>query len=119
WFGGGYDQPGIHSICLKGKQIAVAISCGGVWQSADAGASWSLGGKGMYAEFMPPEQRGNPNVQDVHRMVQSASRPEVFWAQDHNGSVDSPDGASSWQEVKSIAPSNFGFAVAVHPKEAG
>ena len=118
WFGGGYDQPGIHSICLDGKKLTVAISCGGTWQSADGGASWRLAGKGMYAEFMPPERREDPNIQDVHRLAQCAAQPDVFWAQHHNGVFRSTDGAGSFQEIKAVAPSKFGFAVAVHPKDA-
>ena len=34
WFGGGYDNPGIHSICVDprdSKHITVAVSIGGVW----------------------------------------------------------------------------------------
>jgi hypothetical protein len=98
--------------------VTIAISCGGTWQSADGGASWQLAGKGMYAEFMPPERRDDPNIQDVHRLAQCASRPEVFWAQHHNGVFRSTDGAGSFQEIKAVAPSKFGFAVAVHPKNA-
>jgi hypothetical protein len=33
WFGGGYDQPAIHSICLDPRDprtVRVAVSCGGV-----------------------------------------------------------------------------------------
>jgi hypothetical protein len=118
WFGGGYDHPGIHSVCLNGKTITLAISCGGVWQSTDAGQSWKLAGKGMYAEFMPPERRDDPNIQDVHRLAQAPSRPEIFYAQHHNGVFRSSDGSASWQELTAIAPSRFGFAVAVHPKDA-
>jgi hypothetical protein len=120
WFGGGYDQPGIHSICIDPRDrrsLAVAISCGGVWLTRDGGETWQLGGKGMYAEFMPPEKREDPNIQDVHRLVQSPSRPAVFWAQHHNGVFRSTDGAATWQEVKAVAPSKFGFAVAVHPND--
>jgi hypothetical protein len=116
WFGGGYDQPGIHSVCLAGGKVTIAISCGGTWQSADGGASWRLAGKGMYAEFMPPERRDDPNIQDVHRLAQCAARPEVFWAQHHNGVFRSTDGAASFTEIKAITPSKFGFAVAAHPK---
>jgi len=120
WMGGGYDQPGIHSICIDPRDrrsLAIAISSGGVWLTRDGGETWKLGGQGMYAEYMPPEKRDEPNIQDVHRMVRSPSRPEVLWAQHHNGVFRSTDGASSWQEVKAIAPSKFGFAVAVHPRE--
>ena len=43
WFGGGYDAPGIHSVCVDprdARMLRVAISCGGVWQSRDGGANW-------------------------------------------------------------------------------
>lgn len=120
WLGGGYDHAGIHSICIDPRDrrsIAVAISTGGVWLTRDGGETWQIGGKGMYAEYMPPEKRDDPNMQDVHRMVQSPSRPSVLWVQHHNGVFRSTDGAASWQEVKAMSPSKFGFAVAVHPKE--
>jgi len=120
WFGGGYDHPGIHSICLDprdARRLTIAVSCGGVWQSADAGETWQLAARGMHADYFPPERRDDQNIQDVHRMVQSPSRPEVFYAQHHNGVFRSSDGCASWQEITAIAPSKFGFAVAVHPRE--
>jgi hypothetical protein len=49
--------------------------------------------------------------------VQSPARPEVFYAQHHNGVFRSADGCASWQEITAIAPSKFGFAVAVHPRD--
>jgi hypothetical protein len=119
WVGGGYDHPGIHSIAIDphdARRIAVAISTGGVWQTRDGGLSWSIAAQGMYAEYMPPEKKFDQNSQDVHRLVQCAARPEVMWAQHHNGVFRSADGAKSWQEVTAIKPSKFGFAVAVHPK---
>jgi hypothetical protein len=42
----------------------------------------------------------------------------VLYAQHHNGVFRSADGAASWQQVAAVAPSKFGFAVAVHPKDA-
>lgn len=121
WRGGGYDYPGIHSICVNAndrQRLTLGVSTGGVWKSPDSGATWEVGGPGMYAEYMPPEQRNDPNVQDVHRLAQCPARPEVIWAQHHNGVFRSEDGAASWQEVTAITPSKFGFAVAVHPADA-
>jgi hypothetical protein len=71
----------------------------------------------MYAEYMPPEMKYEQNAQDVHRLVLCPARPEVMWAQHHNGVFRSTDGAASWQEVSAIRPAKFGFAVAVHPKD--
>jgi hypothetical protein len=59
-----------------------------------------------------------PNIQDPHRMVQSPTSPDHFWVQHHNGIFHSTDGARTWRELTGIAPSVFGFAVAVHPKDA-
>ena len=61
WFGGGYDDAGIHTISPDPRdsdRVFVAISCGGVWETQDAGKSWKLHGKGMVATYMPPEQAG-------------------------------------------------------------
>ena len=118
WFGGGYDQPGIHSICLQEETITIGISCGGVWQSNDRGENWHLAAQGMHAEYFPPERRGDQNIQDVHRLVQCPANPQVFYAQHHNGVFRSADGAAHWEELTAIAPSKFGFALAVHPKNA-
>ncbi|MCK7594408.1 WD40/YVTN/BNR-like repeat-containing protein [Pseudomarimonas salicorniae] len=120
WFGGGYDAPGIHSICLDPREprcLRVAISCGGVWRSDDDGASWILQAQGLRAAFMPPERAYDGNIQDPHRMVQCAAAPDRLWIQHHNGVFRSDDGAASWVEIETASPSSFGFAVAVHPQD--
>lgn len=119
WFGGGYDTPGIHSICVDprdARTLRVAISCGGAWISHDDGETWDKG-QGMFADFMPPELRLDPDIQDAHRMVQCAAAPDHLWIQHHNGVFRSIDGAQHWQEVPKVPPSVFGFAVAVHPRD--
>jgi hypothetical protein len=119
WSGGGADLPGIHSICVDAEGVTVGVSCGGVWRSTDDGASWEIRATGMFAEFMPPERRGDPYIQDPHRVVACPARPEVLWTQHHNGVFRSVDGGVSWTHVAAAAPSGFGFAVAVHPRDPG
>jgi hypothetical protein len=119
WFGGGADLPGIHSICVDPRdpqRIAVGVSCGGVWATSDGGETWACHGRGMRAEYMPPELSYEPNVQDPHRLVQCRDRPEGMWVQHHNGIFRSADGGASWQEIQDVPLSSFGFAVAVHPE---
>lgn len=121
WMGGGADQPGIHSICVDPRDprhVTIGVSCGGVWQTKDSGATWELTATGMRAEFMPPERQFDPNVQDPHMVVQCPANPDTLWAQHHNGIFRSTNGAQSWEELQNVNPSAFGFAVAVHPADA-
>ncbi len=118
WTGGGYDHPGIHSICVDprdSRRLCAAVSIGGVWFSEDGGTTWEPRTRGMFANYVPPELREESNAQDPHRVVQCASNPDVFWAQHHNAVFHSTDAGKSWQEVLDVRPSVFGFAVAVHP----
>jgi hypothetical protein len=71
----------------------------------------------MRAEYVPPEVQSEPIAQDVHCLVQCAANPDAFWVQHHNGIFKSTDGAASWEEIKDVKPSVFGFPVAVHPKD--
>lgn len=118
WFGGGADHPGIHSVCVDPRDanhVSVGVSCGGVWKTRDGGSTWQVTGHGMRAEFMPPERQFEPNIQDPHLLVQCRQNPDKLWVQHHNGIFKSTDGAETWSEITTAAPSAFGFAVAVHP----
>jgi hypothetical protein len=120
WSGGGYDYPGIHSICVDpraARSVTVAVSSGGVWATSDGGETWECRSSGMRCEYMPPEQAGDPNVQDPHRMVQCRANPDALWAQHHNGIFRTVDGGRQWVEITTARPSGFGFAAAVHPAD--
>ncbi len=120
WFGGGMDYPGIHSISIHPQRLgslSVAVSCGGVWRSADDGDSWRCTGQGLRADYMPPQASNDPDVQDVHRLARCRDHPEVLWAQHHNGIFRSTDDGDSWQDLGEVAPSAFGFTVVAHPRD--
>ncbi|MEL7060254.1 MAG: exo-alpha-sialidase, partial [Acidobacteriota bacterium] len=120
WFGGGYDHPGIHSILIDPRdrdRLTVGVSCGGVWRTEDAGASWRLGGEGLRAAYMPPGMVDARHIQDPHRLATNDRDPEVVWCQHHNGIFRSEDGGDTFHEIETVEPS-FGFAVAVDPEDA-
>ncbi|HVL76782.1 MAG TPA: exo-alpha-sialidase [Noviherbaspirillum sp.] len=123
WFGGGYDVPGLHSICVDprdSRHLLVGISCGGAWVTRDGGASWKAAVAGMRAAYMPPERAEEPAVQDPHLIAQCRASPDVYWCQHHNGIWRSADGAGRWEEIGPAAravASDFGFAVAAHPAD--
>lgn len=121
WLGGGADLPAIHSICTHPddpRRWLVGVSCGGAWETRDGGATWEVRAKGMFAEFMPPERREDPYIQDPHRIVRCPAQPDRLWAQHHNGVFASDDGGLSWRSIERVPPSVFGFAIAVHPENA-
>jgi hypothetical protein len=121
WFGGGYDEAGIHSILRDprdSRHLTVGLSCGGVWETKDAGASWATRTNGLYAVYTPPEQKYDAAIQDPHCVARCEAAPDVMWIQHHNGTFRSEDGGAHWQEMHPPI-SNFGFAVAAHPGEPG
>lgn len=120
WFGGGYDSPGIHSICIDpdhDDRIFVGVSCGGVWFTDDGGKTWDVKCKGMKATYMPPEQQEDADIQDPHRLVQCKGDKKHLWVQHHCGIFASNDGAESWNTIEVDGAPSFGFGVAVHPTD--
>lgn len=120
WFGGGYDVPGVHSICphpADADEMLVGISCGGAWTTRDGGATWASTAQGMRADFMPPERAYDPNIQDPHCIVRCAAAPQVLWCQHHCGIWRSTDDGATWVEVTTAPVSKFGFTVAVRPQD--
>jgi len=115
WFGGGRDNPGIHSIVVDPRDsdhLFVGISCAGVFESLDAGSSWEPRNKGLKANFLP-----DPNSeigQDPHLVVASPSNPDFLWQQNHCGIFKSENGGKLWTDVsQKKGTAYFGFAISV------
>jgi photosystem II stability/assembly factor-like uncharacterized protein len=121
WMGGGNDYPGLHSLLVDPRdpdRVTIAISCGGVWTSSDAGEHWEVVGKGLKAPYVPAELADDPNTQDPHRVSVCAAVPDVMWLQHHEGQYRSTDAGRSWTRLQRNAEvGDFGFAVLAHPSD--
>ena len=104
----------LHTIVTDAKDpndIKIAISTGGVYQSADGGGSWNVTNTGIKAYFLPdpfPEFG-----QCVHKIARHPKKRNTYFLQNHHGVYRSRDGATTWQEIESGLPSNFGFGLTV------
>ena len=139
WFGAGKDAPFIHSIVvnpLNNNHLYIAVSCAGVYESVDYGATWQPRNVGLKATYLP-----NPNAEighDPHLLLACQTGLSVFslentefplekspfstseltlWQQNHCGIFRSINGGQNWTDVtdkNGIA--NYGFALAIDPK---
>ena len=119
WFGGGADRPALHSICVDPRdprRLALGVSCGGVWASDDGGESWECRATGMRAAYMPPEQQGEPTCR-TRTGSSAAARPRTASGPSTTTASSGPPTPGVWREIAGDAPSTFGFAVAVHPRD--
>ena len=120
WSGGGYDQPGIHSVLVDPEnhdRLTVGISVGGAFRSDDGGRRWRNISHGMRAEYLPKEKAYDVGQQDPHRLAACAAQPSRIWCQHHNGIFVTKRDGESWREVRAKAPSRFGFGCAAHPHD--
>lgn len=116
-------QPGGGGLCLHTivldpadeRRMAIAISTGGVYRTDDGGRSWRARNHGVRAEFLPDK---HPEFgQCVHKVVNHPSRPERLYLQNHWGLYRSDDWGDTWHDIANGVPSDFGFAMEVHPRE--
>ncbi|GAC1650692.1 MAG: exo-alpha-sialidase [Gemmatimonadaceae bacterium] len=116
-------QPGGGGLCLhtilcdptNAQRILVAISTGGVYRTDDGGRSWRPRNVGIRAEFLPNKY---PEFgQCVHKVVHHPARPERLFLQNHWGLYRSDDWGDSWRDIANGVPSDFGFAMEMHPHD--
>jgi photosystem II stability/assembly factor-like uncharacterized protein len=116
-------QPGGGGLCLHTivldpsdpKRLLIAISTGGVYRSDDGGRTWQVKNQGVRAEFMPDKY---PEFgQCVHKVVMHPSKPRRLFLQNHWGLYRSDDAGDSWRDIAKGVPSDFGFAMAMHPHD--
>ena len=93
----------------------VAISAVGTFATEDGGATWEARNRGVAAV-------GGPDLypetgQCVHKLVMAAGEPDRFYQQNHSGVYRSADAGQNWEDISEGLPSEFGFAMAAHPRD--
>ncbi len=108
----------LHTILPHPTQLGgmhVGISAAGVYRTEDDGRSWQARNRGIRVTFMP--ERFPEFGQCVHKIVRHPDRPERLFLQNHWGLYRSDDGADSWIDIAHGVPSDFGFAMVIHPHD--
>lgn len=108
----------LHTIVLDPSnrhRMYIAISSGGVYRTEDGGSTWQARNRGIRVAYQP--DRYPEFGQCVHKMVLHAARPERLFLQHHWGLYRSDDNADSWQSISNGVPSDFGFAMMMHPRD--
>ena len=108
----------LHSIIIDPSDSArmfVGISAVGVFRTEDGGKSWEVANKGTRAEFLP--ERYPEYGQCVHKLLLADSKSSLLFQQNHCGVYRSADAGRNWQEITAGLPSDFGFPLAIHPRE--
>ena len=117
-WGAGFGGQAFHTVLphpTDPASVTAAISTGGVYQTRDAGGSWSPRNQGIRADFLPEDQRYPEFGQCVHKVTRHPFRPERLFAQNHGGVYRSDDEGGSWTSIGDSLPSDFGFPIVVHP----
>ncbi|TWP52563.1 exo-alpha-sialidase [Lentzea tibetensis] len=117
-WGAGFGGQAIHSIVpdpADPDRMTVAMSTGGVYRTSDGGSSWQASNTGIKAYFLPDPY---PEFgQCVHKIAQHPAEPSRFYAQNHHGVYRSDDGGETWKSIADGLPTDFGFAMVVHPRQ--
>ncbi|HEU0222005.1 MAG TPA: sialidase family protein [Paracoccaceae bacterium] len=109
----------LHTIVphpAESDRLWVGISVAGVFHSADAGATWEARNRGTRIDF-DGETSLPEHGQCVHNLVRAPGEADILYQQNHCGMYRSDDGGRSWTSIEAGLPSDFGFPVAVHPRE--
>jgi photosystem II stability/assembly factor-like uncharacterized protein len=117
----GFGGQAFHTILphpTDGDSVLAAISTGGVYRTSDGGDTWTASNTGVKAEFFPGERNFPEFGQCVHKVARDATEPDRLFLQNHGGVYRSDDGGASWQDIAPGLPSEFGFAMVTHPREA-
>jgi serine/threonine protein kinase/photosystem II stability/assembly factor-like uncharacterized protein len=107
----------LHTVVLdttNAQRMYIAISSGGVYRTDDGGQTWAAKNRGVRAMFVPNKY---PEFgQCVHKIAMHPAHPERLFLQNHWGLYRSDDYGENWKDIANGVPSDFGFAMNVHPR---
>lgn len=110
---------GLHSIAIDSgdpKHIGIGISAGGAYESTDGGVTWRPWNEATKAKHLPKKQ---PEVgQCVHKLLAHPAEPGLFFMRNHEGVYWRGRKDGKWTETTKGLPTDYGFAGAVHPRDA-
>lgn len=116
----GFGGAAVHTVVTDpddADRLLVAMSSGGVYVTADGGATFTPSNRGISAYFLPdPEPEYG---QCVHKVAADAAGPSVLYAQNHHGVYRSDDSGATWQSIAEGLPTDFGFVMLTHPTRSG
>jgi len=107
----------LHTILLdpsNKERIYVGISAGGVYRTDDGGRTWTAKNRGIRVMFTPVKY---PEFgQCVHKIAMHPDQPGRLFLQNHFGLYRSDNLGENWTDIANGVPSDFGFAMIMHPK---
>ena len=117
-------EPGGGGLCMhtivptpgNPQETLVAVSAAGAYRTEDGGQSWAPSNEGIRVDFGP--EKFPEFGQCVHKISRDAADPTRLFLQNHGGLYRSDDSGRSWNDIGEGVPSDFGFAMVTHPREA-
>jgi photosystem II stability/assembly factor-like uncharacterized protein len=124
WIGGTQDAPPdggtLHSIQLDPadpRHLYIGMSAGGVFESPDAGATWTPLNRGCAADFLPDPEAEYGH--DVHCLRVHPSSGDLY-QQNHCGIYRFDRAARRWDRIGREMPKRIGdvgFPLVLHPRD--
>ena len=116
------DGPKLHSILIDPRDPAhlyMAMSSGGVHESADGGRSWTPVIKGL--EVVEDLDPANVAFHDPHCVRLCPTNPDRLYQQNHCGIYRLDRPSNQWERIGRRMPKrvgDIGFPMVVHPRDA-